>query len=86
MIIKFPIRKFRAISKPAFEGNTLPAQHHCQSPDASAAPWQPIPALGRPTEYARAPPAYFEGDSKMHPPTEVSGILIFIIYGTSPFE
>ena len=35
---------------------------------------------------ARANPAYFKGGSKMHPPTGVSGIVIFIIHVTSCFE
>ena len=77
--------KFQPAS-PHFEGVTFPAQHHCHTPDASAPPWQPSPALGRPAEYAYAPPVYFEVDRKRFPPTEVSGIVIFIIYGTSPFE
>ena len=66
----------------------LPAPHHCHSPDSSAAPWQSSPALGRPTDV----PARFSCllqswlTETRYAPTEVSGNVIFIIYGTSSFE
>ena len=31
----------------SFESDRFPARHYCHAPDASAAPWQPFPALGR---------------------------------------